>query len=397
MAITASAVIRIGASVLSNEKTRNILGWVLTAVFAPLILFVALIFGIGSGTAAHNNYAVQSSFYGKGFSGKIPAEYRDHVTDMQTAFARLDVAVSSANAYAAAGNSLDPQRVKAVFYALCFGEDAPSRREAARFTACFCRIVSYPVSVPVLDEEGNPTGPVDVVTVMTPLPLETAYENLAVEMGRTITEEEKDNAAHIYALVTAPSEDGSAVQFLAGGDSVLEIDPSIFTDPDTKNAADLAAYAVNAWESGWGYVWGTFGTVLTDDLFQYKLEQYPSEVGGYRDFIQTNWLGGRTTDCIGLIKGYGWLDADAMTIGYGTNGMPDIGANQMYYGAPVSGTIDTIPETPGLAVWCSGHIGVYIGNGEVIEAMGTKYGVVKTRLADRPWTHWLEVPYIKYD
>ena len=397
MAITASAVIRIGASVLSNEKTRNILGWVLTAVFAPLILFVALIFGIGSGTAAHNNYAVQSSFYGKGFSGKIPAEYRDHVTDMQTAFARLDVAVSSANAYAVPGNSLDPLRVKAVFYALCFGEDAPSRREAARFTACFCRIVSYPVSAPVLDEEGNPTGPVDVVTVMTPLPLETAYENLAVEMGRTITEEEKDNATHIYALVTAPSEDGSAVQFLAGGDSVLEIDPSIFTDPDTKNAADLAAYAVNAWESGWGYVWGTFGTVLTDDLFQYKLEQYPSEVGGYRDFIQTNWLGGRTTDCIGLIKGYGWLDADTMTIGYGTNGMPDIGANQMYYGASVSGTIDTIPETPGLAVWCSGHIGVYIGNGEVIEAMGTKYGVVKTRLADRPWTHWLEVPYIKYD
>ena len=270
MAITASAVIKIGASVLSNEKTRNVLGWVLTAVFAPLILFVALIFGIGSGTAAHNNYAVQSSFYGKGFSGKIPAEYRDHVTDMQTAFARLDVAVSSANAYAAAGNSLDPQRVKAVFYALCFGEKAPSRREAARFTACFCRIVSYPVSAPVLDEEGNPTGHVDVVTVMTPLPLETAYENLAVEMGRTITEEEKDNAAHIYALVTAPSEDGSAVQFLAGGDSVLEIDPSIFTDPDTKNAADLAAYAVNAWESGWGYVWGTFGTVLTDDLFQYK-------------------------------------------------------------------------------------------------------------------------------
>jgi hypothetical protein len=28
--------------------------------------------------------------------------------------------------------------------------------------------------------------------------------------------------------------------------------------------------------------------------------------------------------------------------------------------------------------------------------MGTKYGVVKTQLADRNWTAWLEVPYITY-
>ena len=38
----------------------------------------------------------------------------------------------------------------------------------------------------------------------------------------------------------------------------------------------------------------------------------------------------------------------------------------------------------------------HIGNGEVIEAMGTKYGVVKTQLEGRGWTHWLEIPYINY-
>lgn len=56
-----------------------------------------------------------------------------------------------------------------------------------------------------------------------------------------------------------------------------------------------------------------------------------------------------------------------------------------------------MPDTPGLAVWKSGHIGVYIGSGEVIEAMGTKYGVVKTQLEGRGWTHWLEVPGIEYE
>ena len=96
-------------------------------------------------------------------------------------------------------------------------------------------------------------------------------------------------------------------------------------------------------------------------------------------------------------QGYGWLDAETLELRYGTNGMPDVGANQMYYNASVSGTIDTIPDTPGLAVWHDGHIGVYIGSGEVIEAMGTKYGVVKTKLEGRGWTHWLQVPYISYD
>lgn len=56
-----------------------------------------------------------------------------------------------------------------------------------------------------------------------------------------------------------------------------------------------------------------------------------------------------------------------------------------------------MPDTPGLAVWKAGHIGIYIGNGEVVEAMGTKYGVVKTQLEGRGWTHWLEVPGIEYE
>lgn len=94
---------------------------------------------------------------------------------------------------------------------------------------------------------------------------------------------------------------------------------------------------------------------------------------------------------------YGWLNPETLTIDYATNGMPDLGANQMYYSASVSGPIDTMPDTPGLAVWHDGHIGVYIGNGEVIEAMGTKYGVVKTKLEGRGWTHWLEIEYINYN
>ena len=231
-----------------------------------------------------------------------------------------------------------------------------------------------------------------------PVELLQVYANLEAHLGREIREDDKSNIDHIYTMIAGSAGGGSySGEYLRGDGSSIELDISAFTDPTTKNAADLVNYAIYAWESGWGYVWGTYGSVLTESLLDYKIEQYPDGVGTYETFIRANWLGGRTTDCVGLIKGYGWLNPDTMTIEYGTNGMPDLGANQMYYNASVSGTIDTMPDIPGLAVWHDGHIGVYIGDGYVIEAMNTKKGVVKTKLEGRGWTHWLQIEYINYD
>ena len=88
-----------------------------------------------------------------------------------------------------------------------------------------------------------------------------------------------------------------------GGSFENAIDISQFVDPTTKNNLDLAAYAIQAWENNWGYVWGTYGNILTESLLQYKISQYPDGVGNYEDFIREHWLGRRTTDCVGLIKG----------------------------------------------------------------------------------------------
>lgn len=247
-------------------------------------------------------------------------------------------------------------------------------------------------------EDGTVSSMEEEYTVAVPVSLHQAYANLEAELGRTITEDDKSNINHIYTMIAGTEGGGSYDgSFIAGGDRSIELDISTFTDPTTKNATDLVTYAVHAWESGWGYVWGTYGNVLTESLLAYKVSQYPDGVGNHENFIRAHWLGGRTTDCVGLIKGYSWLSPETMTIDYGTHGMPDIGANQMYYTARESGPISTMPDIPGLAVWHEGHIGVYIGGGQVIEAMGTKNGVVKTELAKRNWTHWLKIPYINYN
>lgn len=174
------------------------------------------------------------------------------------------------------------------------------------------------------------------------------------------------------------------------------INTSNYVDPATKNNLDLVKWSEFAADKKWGYVWGTYGTVLDKAFLESKIEQYPNEVGGKEEFIRANWLGKRTADCIGLIKGYSWYDVESQKTILISNGMPDIGADTMYENATEKGTIDTIPEIPGLTVWKSGHIGVYIGNGQVVEAYGTTTGVIRSQLADGGWTHWLKIPYITY-
>jgi len=397
MAISAGLIAKAAATVLSNEKLRKGVGWTLVAILSPVIVLIALLCSIGTGGAEHNNYTVSACFYGPSYSEEVPAEFQTHITEMRSAFSLLDSAVTEVNVSAEDGG-LDPTWVKAVFMALCFGEDAPSRRAANRFVECFYETETRTRTVEVTLEDGTTAAEEESYTVNVPITREESYLKLTALLGREITQDDKENVEHIYRMIVGSMGSGNYDgSFIAGGDRSIELDVSAFTDPTTKNAADLVTYAIHAWGSGWGYVWGTYGNVLTDALLTYKSEQYPDSVGNYEDIIRSNWLGGRTTDCVGLIKGYGWLNADTMEIQYGTHGMPDIGANQMYYNATESGAIDAMPDIPGLAVWHEGHIGVYIGGGQVIEAMGTKYGVVKTELANRGWTHWLKIPYINYD
>ncbi len=174
------------------------------------------------------------------------------------------------------------------------------------------------------------------------------------------------------------------------------INTSNYTDPLTKNNIDLVKWSEFAADKEWGYVYGTYGTVLSPSLLESKVIQYPDEVGGKEEFIRENWLGKRTADCVGLIKGYSWYDTTIQNTILVSNGMPDIGADTMYENATEKGAIDNIPEIPGLAVWKEGHIGVYIGNGVVVEAYGTTTGVIRSQLADGGWTHWLKIPYITY-
>lgn len=163
-----------------------------------------------------------------------------------------------------------------------------------------------------------------------------------------------------------------------------------------KNNLDLVKWAQMAYDNKWGYVWGSHGNVLTANELKRLEKTFGSHVTDKEEYIKSHWLGRRTSDCVGLIKGYGWYDETSGTIKYGTNGMKDVTADGMFNAAVEKGPISTMPNIPGIAVWHQGHIGVYIGNGYVIHAANTYDGVIKTPITSSGWTHWLKVPYINY-
>ena len=158
-----------------------------------------------------------------------------------------------------------------------------------------------------------------------------------------------------------------------------------------KTAKGLVEYAKA--QLGRPYWNGTFGQAASKDLYDQKKRQLSSQ---YKWEYNPAEAGKKVHDCVGLIKGYIWCEGPN-SASYTYNAAQDIDESMMYDACTTNGSISTIPEVPGTLVFKTGHVGVYIGGGKVIEARGRSYGVVETKLSDRGWTSWGYCPYITYE
>ena len=337
VAVVAKKLIEILAS---SKKGRKFLGYVvgitLFLVLLPLIALVGLFGWMSGGNAPIDAQQIIA---------QLPAEDQAAIQSIDTHGGQILTVFTEKGLTEA-----DAKKAQAIYLACLFGKESDSF--AADLADCFLNIS-------------------DTASV---------YDNIASKFSVTFEDKDEQYFDEKYGVTRKNA-----------------INISGFTDPKTKNAHDLVEWAKAAYAQKWGYVYGTYGTVLTESLLSSKASQYPDEVGGNLDFIKEHWLGGRTADCIGLIKGYGWYNAETGDTEIGANGMPDLGATGMYNAATEKGTIDTMPEIPGLAVYIEDqHIGIYVGGGYVIHASNTKAGVIRTKLNGGGWTHWLKVPYISY-
>lgn len=151
------------------------------------------------------------------------------------------------------------------------------------------------------------------------------------------------------------------------------------------------------------YMYGCWGQVVTDSIINTKAKQYSWWYTAAKQKQLRNLVGKGyfAFDCVCLIKSilWGWSGSTSRSNGgavYGSNGVPDVSADTMINRCTnVSTDFSTIEV--GEAVWLKGHIGVYIGDGKVVECTPAwKNNVQITKLSQRNWVKHGKLPYIVY-
>ncbi|MEE1075807.1 MAG: peptidoglycan-binding protein [Acutalibacteraceae bacterium] len=123
---------------------------------------------------------------------------------------------------------------------------------------------------------------------------------------------------------------------------------------ETSTGIGLCAYALNAYNEGWPYVWGgcSYGAVDCSGL----IHSY-------------NGVGGVRTDMLSSSQSAG------LDWGYVSNGVPNV---------------------HGLGLHKPGHVGVYVGSNQVIDARGTNWGIIYASLNSVNWVEWYKIVGVSY-
>ena len=152
-----------------------------------------------------------------------------------------------------------------------------------------------------------------------------------------------------------------------------------------------------ALEEKWGYIWGTAGEKWTAEK-QKELEKTTDTNRAQGRQYGSKWIGHRVADCSGL---FSWAFKQlGGTIYHGSDTMYRkfcVNKGELSKGKRTDrGTLK-----PGTAVFVwngsnYSHVGLYVGNGIVIEAMSTLKGVTTTKVTAGKWTHWGELQGVDY-
>lgn len=168
----------------------------------------------------------------------------------------------------------------------------------------------------------------------------------------------------------------------------------------TVKGQAIADYAIS--KLGCAYIYGGYGEKKCTPTFRKE------RAGAYPDMKNAIYstckvLSGKQSGC----EGCKWHGKQAYDCAQLTRYCCKAAGQELVSGAnsqwtktawEKKGTIDSLPDAPGVILYhanSSGrmtHTGVYIGGGYAVEARAAKYGVVKTEVKKRTWTHWAALP-----
>ena len=139
------------------------------------------------------------------------------------------------------------------------------------------------------------------------------------------------------------------------------INEYMFSDESTKNCTDLAAWAENAYVSGWGYMNGFIGERNEADRIRYA-------------------------DNAGLMLGY--LNYSPTDKAFGSDYSTLVYTEQ--------GGLDTMPEVAGVGLFDGSKHGIYIGNNEMIYSSEAVGYITKDFVSNGGWSSWCTYEGVDY-
>lgn len=161
----------------------------------------------------------------------------------------------------------------------------------------------------------------------------------------------------------------------------------------------LIAKFRQALADGWGYIWGTSGDLWTAAK-QANIEKTTDADREGSRIYGGQWIGHYVADCSGLFSwafkqlgSYMYHGSDTMYRKYCTNkGELAKGARTDGQGLKPGTAVFVWKESKGKYT----HVGLYIGDGLVIEAAGARQGVISGKVTNKKWTHWGELKNVDY-
>ncbi|MGL5254234.1 MAG: C40 family peptidase [Brevinema sp.] len=346
--IIISKVVKAATVLLTDKRSYTAIASVVGAILVPFILGFILVINIASAGAQHNKSAVNYCFRG-GNSAFLPEDYRGYIKTMQECFVGLDVELSILSPMCEDGE-LDEIMIKSFYYANYFGKEHLTMEQMwyQKFAECFVRFEER--TRMRVDEDGTEWEE----TYTAAIPIKNMMEvcrKLEREMNGSITDEVKGNALNVYSQVTY------------GNSYLLESDR---TD-------EWEGWEQRTYQEFYDVPYGENGNRAVSAALQRLGHPYSQKLRGK----------GNYTDCSYLTM---WS--------YRQTGIhiPGTAAEQARYCVDNKRTIAKENLQPGDLVFWSHkpngrylnitHVGIYAGEGKVIDASSSKGMVVYRNLFD---------------
>ena len=157
-------------------------------------------------------------------------------------------------------------------------------------------------------------------------------------------------------------------------------------------AEELVRHCMRFYDEGWGYIYGAYGQIWTQAAQNRATDEQTIKYG-------QQWVGKHVIDCSGV-----WWLAMKECGSYMYHGSNTMWNKYTVNKGRLSGgkRTDGAELKVGTAIYTGikdgdhNHVGVYVGDGKVLEAGGTKVGVILSKITLAKWTCWGEQKYVDY-